>query len=278
MIWKRKQFWGTVVAVLLLAYCLKDVRLHDIKHLSARLDYVYFAPATGAALLFIVSRVLRWRLILSPQKYLGIPRAIGLYSTGQILNVVMPALTGQVGRMFLFASKEGLKKTLIFSTIVLEILFDGVSLVFVVILASLAFAIPDDYRFLAIIISSLTVALLVVLYLILHYQQALEESGRRWLRGRWPGAYVVIRKFIRSFARGIDLLRSSQHLAGSLAYSIFSWLMHISVIFFLLKSFGVALPFATAAFIMLINTLALMVPLTPANAGTFEVAVSSTLR
>ena len=49
------------------------------------------------------------------------------------------------------------------------------------------------------------------------------------------------------------------------------------VIWFLYESFGFDLPIAAAAAIMIINTIVLMVPLTPGNAGTFEFAVSTSL-
>jgi uncharacterized protein (TIRG00374 family) len=49
------------------------------------------------------------------------------------------------------------------------------------------------------------------------------------------------------------------------------------VIWFLYESFGFELPIAAAAAIMIINSIVLMIPLTPGNAGTFEFAVSTSL-
>jgi uncharacterized protein (TIRG00374 family) len=204
-------------------------------------------------------------------------RSVTLFSAGQILNIAMPALTGQVGRMFLFAKKQGLKKTFVFSMMVLEVLFDAISLVVFLLLTSLAFAFPEEYRTLSIILSVVTVALVVLLYLTLHFQSSLEDFGRRHFRQHRPGVYIGLKKFIRSFTKGIKLLRSSQHLLGSLFYSFMSWVFHLFVVYFLFKAFGFELPLASAAAVMIINTLAVMVPITPGNAGTFEVVVSTSL-
>ncbi len=277
MIWKKKQFWGTIIAVALLAFCLKDVRFRDIEALSERIDYLFFVPSLVCTFLFVILRGFRWRLMVSQQKQVGHVRAVTLYCAGQMLNIVMPALTGQVGRMFLFARQAGLKKTFVFSTMVLEVLFDAISLVVFLMLTSLAFVFPEKYRYLSVIVGGFTVAALMLLYLLLHYQARLEYIDQRLFRDRWPGFYVGVRKFIRSFAKGIELLRSSQHLLGSVAYSLLSWLLHMLVIYFLFRSFGFQLPLASAAAVMIINTLALMVPITPGNAGTFEVAVSTSL-
>jgi uncharacterized protein (TIRG00374 family) len=277
MFLKKKQFWGTLIAIALLAYCVKDVRLHHLESLAERLDFRYVIPAILCAFAFPISRALRWRLMVSQQKKVPAGRVITLYSAGQILNIVMPALTGQVGRLILFSRSEGLRKTYIFSTILLEVLFDAISLIVVLVLTSLAFVLPAKYGPAGYIISAIVIVVLVLLYLLLHYQQSLENFGRRRLRERWPGLYVSLRKFLRSFTQGLNLLRSSQHFIGSLFYSLLSWVVHILMVYYLLKSFGFHLPIAASASIMIINTLALMIPITPGNAGTFEFAVSTAL-
>jgi len=88
---------------------------------------------------------------------------------------------------------------------------------------------------------------------------------------------VGVRKFLRSFTQGIQTLRSSQRIATAMALSFLVWLTHIVVIYCLIRSFGYDLPLGAAATVMIVNTLALMVPITPGNAGTFEVAVSTSL-
>jgi uncharacterized protein (TIRG00374 family) len=111
----------------------------------------------------------------------------------------------------------------------------------------------------------------------LHRQARLEEFARRRFRDRWPGFYITCKKFIRSFTKGIELLRSGQGTAGTLGLSLASWIAHMLVIWFLIHAFGFSLPIAAAAVIMIVNTIVLMVPISPGNAGTFEVAVSTSL-
>lgn len=273
----NKQMWGTIIAVVLLAFCLKDIRLSELQDLSTRVKYYYLIPATLSAFVFIIFRAMRWRMMIERQMKLPYLRGICLYSAGQVLNMVMPILTGQVGRLFLFSRKLVLRKTFIFSTIVLEILFDALSLIIFIFFTSLAFAIPSEYRFLSYILAGATAVLLVALYLITNYQARIEEYARRKMAHRWPGVYIGLKKFVRSFTKGIMLIRSSQHMVGSVVYSLASWTAHMLVIWFLYESFGFELPIAAAAAIMIINSIVLMIPLTPGNAGTFEFAVSTSL-
>ncbi|MEA2031862.1 MAG: lysylphosphatidylglycerol synthase transmembrane domain-containing protein [candidate division Zixibacteria bacterium] len=277
MIWKKKQFWGTIVAIALLVFCIKEITLSELKSLYYRVDIIYVILALLTSALFIAFKALRWKLIIAPQKKISVYRSVTLYSAGQVLNILMPALTGQLGRMFLFAKKEGLSKTFVFSTFVLEILFDSITLVLFLLLISLAFVFPDEYRSLGWIVAIVALVLLAGLYVFLHYHQSLEAFSYQHLRARRPGLYIGMRKFIRSFSKGIKLLRSSQHLAGSLSISLVFWSAHMLVVFFLFKAFGFELPLAAAATVMIVNTLALIIPITPGNVGTFEIAVSTSL-
>lgn len=277
MIFKKKQFWGGLIALALLAFCFKDITLEEMEELSHRINYIYLIPAIICTFSFYIFRALRWRLIVSKNKNIPVIRSVLLYSAGQILNTVMPALTGQVGRMYLFARKEGFRKTFVFSTIILEIIFDTISLMLLLFVTSLSFVFPEKYRVMGVIAAIATVVLVALLYTILHFQTRIEEFARRKFRDRWPGVYIGGKKFIRSFTKGMETLKSSQHLFRSMLYSVLQWVTHILAIYFLILSFGFKLGLAAAVAVMVINQIAVMFPITPGNVGTFEVIVSRSL-
>jgi len=274
---KKKEFWGTIIALILLAYCLKDTSPQDIENLINRVDFYFFIPALIMEFLMIIVRGYRWKTIVEKTKKIPFFRAVTLYSAGQVINIVMPALTGQIGRLLLFSKKEGLSKTYVFSTIVIEVLFDAISLLGLILLLSMSFVFPSEYRSISYIIAAVTFSILLLLYVILHFKDKIGAVGRSKLRNRWPGAYITLKKFANSFTRGIALLRSTQYFFRTLILSFVAWIFHILVIYFLFKAFGFQLPFISAVVIMVINTLALMIPITPGNAGTFELAVVASL-
>ncbi|MFH1302945.1 MAG: lysylphosphatidylglycerol synthase transmembrane domain-containing protein, partial [Planctomycetota bacterium] len=219
----------------------------ELQAMFMRLNLIYLILAVVTSFAFAIVRGIRWKLIVSPQKSIPVVRALTLYSAGQLLNSAMPALTGQVGRLILFARKESLRKTFVFGTMVLEVLFDAISLIIFVFFASFVFPFPSQYRFIGFIIAGTTALVMIGLYLILHFQNHLEESGRRRLRDRWPGVYITIKKFIRSFTKGIELLKSSQHLFGSIFYSLIAWTVHMLAIYLLFRAFDLEVPFTGAA-------------------------------
>jgi len=274
---KNKQFWGAIIGLALLIYCVKDIRLSELKILLSSLNYYFLIPSVSCSFLYVAIKAARWRMLMVHPNGLSFSKVFSLYGAGLVLTTAMPALTGQVARLILFSRKLKMRKSFVFSTLFLEILFDSVSLIIFIVITSLAFVFPSEYRSLSYIITGATASAVVALYLILQYQEKLERLCLRLLRNRRPGIYIAIKKFIRSFAKGIRLLRSSQHLFGTLTVSLLSWFTHLLVVYFLFKSFAFDLPFAAAAVLMVINTLVLMIPITPGNAGMFEFAVTTSL-
>jgi glycosyltransferase AglD len=276
--WKKKQFWGSLIAIILLGYCLKDIRLEDVRRLYERVNFYYLIPALVMEFALIIFKAVRWKTIVEKVKRIKFFRVLFLFSAGQVLNIIMPALTGQVGRLLLFSRKENLSKSYVFSTIVIEILFDSISMfLFIFALSITSFVIPPEYRPASLIIGIATAVLIILLYLILHFQEGIGRIGRKVMRGRWPGLYITLKKFSNSFTKGIELLRSSQYFFRTLLLSVGSWAAHAAVVYFLFKAFGFELPFIAAIVVMVINTVALMIPITPGNAGTFELAVVAAL-
>jgi uncharacterized protein (TIRG00374 family) len=274
---KKKEFWGTLIALAILLYLVKDIRPADIERLIKRVDFYFLIAALLMQFVVIILKAVRWRIIIEKTRKLSYLRVIPLFSAGQVLNIVMPALTGQVGRLLLFARKVGLSKTYVFSTLVLEVLFDAISLLVLILLLSTGFVFPAEYRSVSYIIAIATISLFVILYLSLTFKDQIGSVGRKALRSRWPGVYITLKKFSKSFTKGIALLRSTHYFTRTLILSLLTWGAHVLVAHFLFKSFGFPLPFMAAAVIMVVNTLALMVPITPGNAGTFELAIMAPL-
>ena len=183
---KNKQLWGGLIAVVLLIICFRSVKAADVQSLFYRLNFHYFIPSVFCSFLFLIVRALRWRVMITRQAPCSAARTITLYSAGQVINMAMPALTGQVGRLLLYAKRLDVRKTFVFSTMVLEVIFDALSLLIFMFFTSLAFAFPKEYRLVSFIVAGLTALVLLLMYLMLNYQQRLEEAGRRHLANRWP--------------------------------------------------------------------------------------------
>ena len=274
---KKKQFWGILIAAALLAYSFKDFQIGDLDEIWGRVSMVYLIPVVVLSFIMQSGRALRWRTIVQPAHNIKITRAVPLYASGAALNYVMPALTGQVGRMLLFARHVNLPKTLLFSTFLVETIFDAMMLFGFIFVGSVSPLYPQQFSVVSNVVFFAALTLLAFMYIFLAFRRNVERFNKKRLRRRWPAVYITLRKFTLSFSRGIDALKSSRHVARSLGFSLLIWFSHISMIYLLFRAFGLEIPAAAAIIVVVVNTLALLVPITPGNAGTFEFAVIATL-
>lgn len=273
---KKKQFWGGLIAIGILTFLFYDLNVARTYSLAKNLKLVYLAPVFLCSTLIMVFKALRWRTIVSRVRKTKFWPALTLYSTAQAIGVLLPALTGQAGRVIFFSRKVEFSKTYAFSTIFLEIVFDGAGLIVLMLISSSAFAFPPEYRKYSYMIGIATILLFVFFYLSLHFQNRMERIGRKTILPLSRRAYFVLRKFFRSFNEGLSVIKSTDKLFVVSLHTFLSWLAHVGAVFFLLLMFDFKLGISrewAAVVIIIINYLALMLPITPGNVGTFQLAV-----
>jgi uncharacterized protein (TIRG00374 family) len=272
-IFRKKQFWGGLIAVGILVFLFYDLDLPRTLEVARDLKLIFIIPILIATTLLVVFKAMRWKTIVSKIKKVLFWPTLSLYATSQLIAVLLPALTGQAGRVILFSRKGNFSKTYAFSTIFLEIVLDGAGLIVLMLLSSSVFVFPEEYRFISYIIGVATLILLILFYVSLHFQKQLETLGYNKLRRRSMKVFLVLRKFLRSFNEGISVMKSTDKLFVVSLLTFLSWMAHIVSIYFLFYMFNFDLPIWAAVVVIIINYLALMVPVTPGNIGSFQLAV-----
>lgn len=272
-IFKKKQFWGGLIAIGILVFLFYDLDLPRLLELARTLRLVYLAPVLACTTLLIVFKTYRWKVIVSKVRKVLFWPTLSLYATSQLIAVLLPALTGQAGRVLLFSKKGNFSKTYCFSTIFLEVVLDGAGLISLMLISSSVFVFPKEYRFVSYIIAGTTLFLMVLFYASLHFQERLEELGHNKLRRRSLKMYLVLKKFLKSFNEGIAVIKSTDKLFFVSALTFCSWASQVGSVYFLFKMFNFDLPVWSAVVVIIINYLALMVPITPGNIGSFQLAV-----
>lgn len=267
-IYKSKRFWGTIIAVTFLFVSFYDVNPNELIETLSRIDLKFLLLAIFFEFMIPLTKSLRWKFILDPVKKIPVREIFSLYCLGWMVNVILPALTGQVARSFMLSKKQNLAKASSFASIALEVVFDGLSLLLLMIVVSYMFAFPSwlirgEYT-LAISVS----LALAFLYFLTHNQKLFSK-----LKDKFPHKVTEkIDQISHSFSQGLQMLKSSKHIVLVTLFSILSWLSQIAVVTLLLLAFNFKIPVWSAVVIIIINALMMMFPLTPGNIGTFQVA------
>jgi len=269
-VWKYKRAWGIVVAAILLYLSFHDLDRQQISEILSRADFWMLIPAAFFAFAINLFKALRWRIIMDPVKTISVRQIISIFSVSQMVNVSLPALTGQAARVLLLSKRAGLPKTYCATTVVLEVLFDGISLVILMLASSTVIVFPGWLSRSGLLAGATMVVLLTLLLLVVHNRRKLRVYGRRRLKVRHPRLFEKIRHVSGSFADALHMLKSTRHTLITAVYSVCLWASHAIVILFLFKALGMTVPVWGAFVVLAVNSVLLMFPITPGNLGTFQ--------
>lgn len=269
---QRKRFWATILAVVLLVWCLYDLDLAQVGRTVSGLRYGFLIWAMLVVVGVLYIRSARWRVLVNPMKAVGGARMFSIYSLGQLGNLLFPAGTGTALRVIILHKSEGVSKTGGASTVMLETLLDGLSLALFMVGASAALVLPDWLqrgRTYGAVLISAVLGVFIAAVALRDIVSRKVERMQHSLSSKW---YQRLMHLWTHFQHGVSAMRSVKHLTMAFVTSVASWLGQLAVISLLLYAFGLVLPTSAALVLMVVNTLLMVIPVTPGNVGTYQVA------
>jgi uncharacterized protein (TIRG00374 family) len=228
------------------------------------------AGALVYTLLFAL-RGYRWSLLLAHEKEISARTATEVFAVGFLANNVLPARLGDVARAYVLARRERLGAAATFSSVMLERIFDGVT---VVLLMSLVLWLQpprsDWIRPFALLSAAIFVAAIVVCALVAWNQRRVSALIGRlfaWLPGHTAGR---LQGLVGRLGRGLHSLTSASQTVRVAGLSLSIWLIETSVYVLVGQAYDLDVPFLGMVLVMAVLTLGLTVPSGPGFVGLFE--------
>lgn len=272
-----KKLLGAAVAIGLLYLSFHNVNLAELWQSLTRLHPLFLVGAAASAVAMNWAKGMRWRALIKDAKPITKSRAFSLFHVGQMINLSIPMLGGQAGRIVMLAKQEELSKTFCFTTVAMEVLFDAVSLILLIYVASFLFDIPSWVRETEVYAAAVVGLFIVILVLLMKYERGLAYFGKKIVRRRFPRLYKKLEKWTTSMSRGIASLRSGKGVFTVGFYTMLIWFFHIGICVMLIQAFGLKAPFWAGAVVVIINSFLLLIPVSPGNLGSFQITVISAL-
>jgi len=212
------------------------------------------------------ARAARWRWLLRPIKLVRYPRMLGYTYLGYLANNVLPARLGELFRSHAAGEGEGISRTTVLGTVVVERVVDTVIVVGLGALAVVVLSVRGIMSS-AVLLGAAFVALLIVglaLGMALHRLPGADRVTA--FVERWPKVVELARRL----REGLAVAAKPATLIGALAFSAVAW--SASIVSFLAagQALGIELTVAQAALVTSGVALAMIVPSGPGNLGTFE--------
>ncbi len=274
------KFWlGIAVSLffMVLLFNKIDFRLLGAALLAADYRYVFLAICSTFISYFL--RALRWRYLLISEKSIPLSSLYPATIIGYMANNLLPARLGEVVRAYTLAGREQLETPAVFASLVIDRLFDGFSVLLLLVFALFTVRFPvgmEDATF-ALRTGGALMFLLycgVILFLYLLKRQTMRTlSAVEYVLKPFPKRFSSsIIPLLGSFIGGIRLSQRMGHVAALVATSAAIWLFCLLAVDLTLRSFNIHLPVTAAIFILILLVFAVMVPAAPGYIGTYHYA------
>lgn len=287
---KDKKIWiGLIISILCIGYFIKGISWREAWIIMLTAQYLWLIPATIAFLLSFYLRAVRWQIFMDPIKHLPVKRLIPSLMIGFMGNSVLPARLGELIRPYVLGKKENLSISAALATVVVERIFDGICMLFLLAIVLLFFApaissntndfinLPRirliSYTFLAV-----NIAILIFLYLLIKYPDKSVTIIKK-IFGFLPVHWVdKLGHLLLSFVDGLHILHQPKQIFLASFYSFAVWITVAIEILFVQYAFHLgSLPLSAPIFIMIIVAIGVMLPSAPGYVGPYHAACRGAL-
>jgi uncharacterized protein (TIRG00374 family) len=268
---------GLALSLVLLWLLLRGVNTDELLASLRSANYVAVIPAVLIYFAGVGVRAVRWRLFLAPVARYSTPQLFVATIIGFTVNNLMPVRLGEIARAILLRRWGGTPPVATLGTILVERLFDGLTLCVILALAGPWLPVGSWLRPAA-LLGGLAFGAATICATLGAYcpERLLRLAG--WLsRPLSRPRRMRLLAICQSFFDGLQILRNSRVVVGGAALSVLAWLSEAAMYYLIMLGFGIsAVPFA-ALLGMVAANLGTMIPSSPGFVGTFDWPLQSVL-
>jgi glycosyltransferase 2 family protein len=263
---------GFFISVVFLYIAFREQDFAQIGQALRGANYWFVVPALALYFTGVAIRTLRWRFVLRAMRRFTVSDLFPIVVIGYMANNVLPLRAGELVRSYVLASRTGLRKTSILATIAVERVFDGITMLLFILVASLFIGLTSQLQHLVAIAVILFGALVVVLVIIS------SPSARLVLTGRLLPLLPLrvrdrVQVMLESLFSGLAILRRRNDMIVVVLASIVAWLFEASMYFMIAVGFGLQVGIAAILLVTAVANLATLIPSSPGYVGPFEAGV-----
>lgn len=266
---------GLLISVLFIALAIRGQDLGVVRDSLRAADYRYLPLALLLYFAGVLLRTLRWRYLLAPVRRLRARDLFPIVVIGYMANNVLPWRIGEVVRSYVLRQREGIATSASLATIAVERIFDGLTMLLFLLVASLVIPLDAQIRRGATVAAVIFAAAILTLIAIV----ASDAARRRLLAAitrPLPAAIGArLTALVENAVAGLHILRSFNDLILVASCSLLAWGFESSMYLVIARGFGLPVGPPGALMTTAVANLATLIPSTPGYIGVFESGVVS---
>lgn len=270
---KRWRLWlGLIVSAVFLYYALSGLELRAVWTTMRNANYWWLIPGVAVYFVAVWARTWRWHYLLRSLQPIPLTRLFPVVVIGYMGNNVYPARAGELLRAYVLKRKEGVSASASMATVLIERIFDGVTMLFFVFVALPFTPLPPWLRQTVIAASFLFFGALLAFFALAASPQR-TEALYLWLINRLVPARLrpAVQGLAERFMTGLHALRSGQDVLMLFVTSVVIWLTETTKYWFVMHGFPeLQVPFYALMLMTAVVNLATTIPSSPGYVGTFD--------
>jgi uncharacterized protein (TIRG00374 family) len=276
---KQKRFWfGLAISVALLAVVFYQTDPAKIVDALQQAQYGYLIPALALYFIGVGIRAVRWHYLLRSIKPIPSGALFRTVVIGYMANDILPARMGEIVRAYILGAQAQVSKTATLVTILVERIFDGLTMVVFIVGASLLLDVADAAMNARLqIVGIVFIGVIVVLAIIAGMPNQVERIADFFVRRLPERLRERARGLTRALLDGLGALRSPGASLAIFALSLGAWLCETAMYVVIALGFNITLPFAVFLFATAFANLVTIAPSTPGYVGVFDWPIVYTL-
>jgi glycosyltransferase 2 family protein len=277
---RQKRFWlGLIVSLILLVFVFYQTDPSKILDSLSKAQYGYLIPALILYFIGVWIRAVRWHFLLRSIKPIPSGALFRTVVIGYMANDILPFRAGELVRAYVLGAQESVSKAATLVTIVVERVFDGLTMLTFIVAASFWLNFGDDALALRLrLVGALFIVAIAALAILAGMPRRVERIADFFLR-RVPAESMRTRTagLMRSLLEGLGALRSPVDSFAVYALSVIAWLCETGMYVLIALGFGITLPFTVFLLAAAFANLVTIAPSTPGYVGVFDAPIVYTL-
>lgn len=263
--------FGLCVSALFLWLALRDTNLRAVLDAASEGDWRYVPAIFATLVVYFAVKTLRWKYLLLPVGEIRTASLFPVVVVGYASNLLLPAQLGELVRVFLAGQKFRLKSGSVLTTVILERMFDFLTiLLFVGLLLAFESRIPEELVVAAYVCGGVGLVLLVAVGS-LTVEPRIVRLLVRAIDLALPDRFAsAVTNQLEAATAGLNSLRSLRLFALVCLTSVLQWILMGLCAWFAMIAFDLGVPPSAAFVVLAVIVVGMTIPSSPGFFGTIQ--------
>ena len=264
---------GLIVSSVSLYIAVQNLQLSKVWLAFRQANYLWIGPAVALYLIALLARTARWQALLSSERRIPFRALLPTIAMGRGANNIYPFRTGEIVRVLLLRRRNDISLPAGLASILVERVFDGLTMVLFLILAGFIGGIPTYLRYVVWMALIVFGAALALVYALVLWPTLIQQMAEWFIARLIPHHFRPrVRNVAERFIYGFASIKSVLTLTLVLVFSISVWTAETISYRLLMNSFGFGADIDLHQLLLMSGAanLGTALPSGPGNLGTFD--------